>query len=61
MITLQSSAETAQIVAANAVMLAQDMVQDVLLQWREYTVLVFPEDTSTDVVRIMGLSGATKN
>lgn len=53
MITLQSSAETAQIAAANAVMLAQDTGQNVLLQWRGDETLVFPDDKSDSIVWIL--------
>ena len=57
MLTLKSQAETVQAAAANAVMLAQDTAQNVLLQWQRHEVLVFPEDTAKDVVRIMTMSG----
>ena len=57
MLTLKSQAETAQVAAANAVMLAQDTAQDVLLQWQKKEVLVFAEDTMKDVVRIMTMPG----
>ncbi len=53
MLTLKSTAETMQAAAANAVMLAQDTSQDVLLQWQKEEVLVFAKDTTKDVVRIM--------
>lgn len=57
MLTLKSQAETMQAAAANAVMLAQDMVQNVLLQWQGSEVLVLPDDTTKDVVRIMTMPG----
>lgn len=57
MITLKSQAGTARIAAANAIMLAQDTGQPVLLQWREYEISVFPDDTTEDVVRIMAQPG----
>ena len=57
MLTLKSTAETMQAAAANAVMLAQDTAQNVLLQWQRHEVLVFAEDTTKDVVRIMTLPG----
>ncbi len=57
MLTLKSTAETVQAAAANAVMLAQDTAQAVLLQWQKKEVLVFAEDTTKDVVRIMTMSG----
>ena len=57
MLTLKSTAETVQVAAANAVMLAQDTAQDVLLQWQKEEVLVFAKDTTKDVVRIMTMSG----
>ena len=57
MLTLKSQAETAQIAAANAVMLAHDTVQNVLLQWQEKEILVFPEDTTGEVIRIMSMPG----
>ncbi len=57
MLTLKSTAETVPAAAANAVMLAQDLGQNVLLQWQKKEVLVFAEDTTKDVVRIMTMSG----
>ena len=57
MLTLKSQAETVQAAAANAVMLAQDTAQNVLLQWQEEEILVFPDDTTVKVVKLMALPG----
>ena len=57
MLTLKSQAETAQIAAANAVMLTHDTAQNVLLKWQEKEILVFPEDTTGEVIRLMSMPG----
>ena len=53
-LTLKSQAKTAQIAAANAVMLAQDQAQNVLVQWQGSEVLIFPSDTEEGRSRCCG-------
>ena len=45
LITLSSTAKNAYIAAHNAVMLAQDTAQTVILQWQGSEVIIFPLDT----------------